>query len=96
MGGQSKSVAAKLRALFNASAKALNMKPVKFKGCLQRFCDHPPTIVFFLEMEDEDGNSYYCDIDLNDVRKMKTQMARQKDSMARLSLHEYGHLIGHS
>lgn len=88
MGGQSKSVAAKLRALFNASARANDMKPVKFKGCLQRYCDHPPTIVFFLEMEDVEGNSYYCDIDLNDVRAMKSHMAKQKNAMAMLAIHE--------
>ena len=89
MGGQNKSVAAKLRTLFNASARANDMRPVKFKGCLQRYCEHPPTIVFFLEMEDEQGNSYYCDIDLNDVRTMKAHMAKQKNNVVMMAIHEH-------
>ena len=88
MGGQSKSVAARLRKLFATTAKALGMKPVKYIGCLQRFTEHPPTIVFFLEMEDDEGNSYYCDIDLNDVRHMKSELSKAKNSISMLSINE--------
>ncbi len=89
MAGQSKGASARLRTLFAAAARAENMTPLKYKGCLSRFCEHPPTVVFFLEFEDDDGQSYYCDIDLNDVRSMKSVMAKNKNAMAMLAIHEH-------
>lgn len=39
-------------------------------------------VVFFLLMKDADGNEYFCDVNLNDIRKWKTKMAHLKNVKA--------------
>lgn len=71
-----------LRKAFANASKAQGMKELAFKEISHHFSDAPPCVASFAVFQDDDGVEYFATIDLDQIRKMKTAVAKAKNAIA--------------